>query len=120
MAQINREQLLKKPFTDFRHYPYGFSRSGDFSIVESDALTRYGFLITGLLQGELVPVGPEEQRLLQVALGTQAPESVVEKAWMKYQQRLNRPRVGSMYGRCRPVQDDYSGAGTEDDLVIEE
>ena len=55
MTTMTRESLLKRSFNDFRNYPYGFARSGDFSIRESDALTQYGCLITALLNGDYQP-----------------------------------------------------------------
>src|SRR5690554_7566298 len=123
MATINRETMLRKPFNDFRNYPYGFSRSGDFSIRASDALLHYGCLITALVAGELEATTDEDKSLLAVATGQKEPETAIEKAWMKYHNRINRPRVGSMYGRGKIVEDesDYDGAGsTEDDLVVED
>lgn len=67
MTIITRELLLKKPFNDFRNYPYGFARSGDFSIRESDALTHYGCLITAMLNGEFKPTSQEDIDLLAAA-----------------------------------------------------
>ncbi|RTE85699.1 MULTISPECIES: DUF413 domain-containing protein [Gammaproteobacteria] len=123
MATQTRELLLRKPFNDFRNYPYGFARSGDFSIRESDALLHYGCLITALLAGDVMPETQEDQALLAVAKGEKPAETDVEKAWAKYQGRINRPKVGSMYGRSKVVEDDsdYDSAGsTEDDLVVED
>lgn len=124
MAVPTRDVLLRKPFNDFRHYPYGFARSGDFSIRESDALLHYGCLITALVAGEFKPSTKEDKALLSVALGEKRAETDVEKAWAKYQGRINRPKVGSMYGRSKVVEDDsdYDGAGTAetDDLVVED
>ena len=79
MTKMTREVLLKKPFNDFRNYPYGFSRSGDFSIRESDALTHYGCLITAMLAGEFEPVLQEDIELLAACRGEQAPVTDVEK-----------------------------------------
>lgn len=121
MATVTRDVLLRKPFNDFRNYPYGFARSGDFSIRESDALLHYGWLITALLNGELAPQTEEDRNLLAVARGDQAPATAVEKAWMKYQTRINRPKVGSMYGRSKVYDDtDYSASTEDDDLVVED
>ena len=69
MATVTRDTLLRKPFNDFRNYPYGFSRSGDFSIRESDALLHYGCLITAMLNGEFKPETAEDKSLLAVAKG---------------------------------------------------
>ena len=49
MAKLTRDDLLAKTFVDPANYPYGFSRSGDFSINEAKALQQYGSLISALL-----------------------------------------------------------------------
>ena len=122
MATVTRDTLLRKPFNDFRNYPYGFSRSGDFSIRESDALLHYGCLITAMLNGEFVPETAEDKALLAVAKGEQTAETAVEKACAKYQARINRPKVGSMYGRSKVVDDDsdFDSSTADDDLVVED
>ena len=38
MSVITKEQVARKPFIDKKNYPYGFARSGDFSINESKLL----------------------------------------------------------------------------------
>jgi len=122
MATLNRELVTKKPFNDFKNYPYGFARSGDFSIRESELLAKHGSLVSALLSGELEPQSNEEQSLLQVARGEKAAESPLEKAWNKYQSRINRPKVGSMYGRSRYTDDAFEGssADLDDDIVVED
>ncbi|PTB86195.1 hypothetical protein C9940_03390 [Pseudidiomarina aestuarii] len=123
MTSMTRDQIMKKPFNDFKHYPYGFARSGDFSIRESDLLAKHGSLISALMSGELEPQSAEEQSLLAVARGEKAADSPVERAWSKYQARINRPKVGSMYGRSRYTDDAFeiSGGGSDDDdLVVED
>ncbi|MCH8493721.1 MAG: DUF413 domain-containing protein [Idiomarina sp.] len=122
MATTTRETLLRKPFNDFRNYPYGFARSGDFSIRESDALLHYGCLINAMLAGDFSPTTAEDKALLAVARGEKEAETAVEKAWAKYQARINRPKVGSMYGRSKVVDDGEFGSSstTEDDLVVED
>ena len=122
MAALTRDTLLRKPFNDFRNYPYGFARSGDFSIRESDALLHYGCLISALVAGNIEPHTDEDKALLAVAKGEQAAVTPVEKAWVKYQARINRPKVGSMYGRSKVYDDDsdYSASTEDDDLVVED
>ncbi|RUO63507.1 DUF413 domain-containing protein [Pseudidiomarina insulisalsae] len=121
MATINREQISKKAFNDFKNYPYGFARSGDFSIRESDLLQQHGSLIAALINGEIEPMSAEEQSLLAVARGEKAAESAVEKAWSKYQARINRPKVGSMYGRSRYADDSFElSVADDDDIVVED
>lgn len=124
MANANRDEIIKKPFNDFKNYPYGFARSGDFSIRESDLLSKYGSLISALVAGDLEPQNAEEQSLLAVARGEKAAESAAEKAWSKYHARINRPKVGSMYGKSRYTDDAFeisgSGGADDEDIVVED
>lgn len=119
MATINRETLLRKPYNDFKNYPYGFSRSGDFSIRESEALLQYGSLITALIAGEISATTDEDKSLLAVATGKKEAETIAEKSWVKYQKRINRPKVGSVYGRGKIVADDSDYDGADDDADLD-
>lgn len=121
MATMNRDQIIMKAFNDFKNYPYGFARSGDFSIRESELLAKHGSLIAALMSGELEPESAEEQSLLAVARGEKAADTAVEKAWSKYQARINRPKVGSMYGRSRYTDDAFEvTVSDDDDIVVED
>lgn len=131
MAKVTREQLLTRSYQDPKNYPYGFARSGDFSISESKALSQYGNLICALLDGELDCSCKEDKGLLAVALGEKAPESVAERAWSKYQMRVNRPKAGSIYGnkpnhtdekisRSSVDEDDLDDSPLDDDVVLDD
>ena len=122
MAKITRETLAKKLFSDAKNYPYGFSRSGDFSINESKALAQYGSLVAALVDGHLSPESEEETGIVEAAFGQKEPQTVVEKAWVKYQKRINRPRLGNINGSSKneSVDDtDDESADLNDDLIIE-
>ena len=49
MTTLSREKLINRPFADKKHYPYGFARSGDFSISESKLLQAHGSLFAALV-----------------------------------------------------------------------
>ena len=112
MATLSRESLLKRNFSDPKNYPYGFSRSGDFSISESRVLGQYGCLISALVDGQIDASCAEDESLMDAAFGNSAPTTVAEKAWCKYQKRINRPKLGNIYGCRRPVNDN-----SEDDII---
>jgi len=114
MAKLTRESLVARTFSDKKHYPYGFSRSGDFSIGESKALAQYGCLFAALIDGELEASTEEDKHFIAAVLGQKAPETVAEKAWIKYQKRINRPKLGSIYGSHR------TSLGDDDDVVVED
>ncbi|MFT4938917.1 MAG: hypothetical protein ACI88A_001949 [Paraglaciecola sp.] len=122
MAKLTREFLLKRAFSDPKNYPYGFSRSGDFSISESQALGQYGCLVAALLDGQLESVSEEDYGLLESAYGKKEPQTIAEKAWVKYQKRINRPKPGTIYG-TRPIAmdvDDDTESDSDDDFEIDD
>lgn len=109
-------------FSDAKHYPYGFSRSGDFSIAESKALLQYGCLIAALVDGHLLPSNDEEIGFIESALGRKKPETAPERAWLKYQSRINRPKYASIHGTTKTLiesrlNDDLVN-GIDDDVSI--
>ena len=48
----------------------------------------------------------EEQAYLESALGHRDPATPQEKAWLKYQARINRPKTASIYGSKRAAEQD--------------
>ena len=98
MNSVSREQLIKRVFSDPKNYPYGFARSGDFSINESRALSQFGALIAALVDGHIAPETDEDHGYLEAAHGQRSPENIAERAWVKYQKRINRPKAASIYG----------------------
>lgn len=116
MAKITRDSLIKRMFSDPKHYPYGFSRSGDFSIAESKALQQHGCLIAALVDGDIKAENEEEQAYVDCALGRKPPENAAQKAWIKYQNRINRPKYGSIHGTKKSTADT---SGDDDNLVLD-
>ena len=106
MSVITKEQVARKPFIDKKNYPYGFARSGDFSINESKLLQAHGSLFAALGDGKITPENDEEQAYLESALGHRDPATPQEKAWLKYQARINRPKTASIYGSKRAAEQD--------------
>ncbi len=122
MSNINRDSLLKRVFTDTKNYPYGFSRSGDFSISESKALSEYGSLIAALVDGHIKAESDDDLNYLAAAHGEIEPQNVVQRAWVKYQKRINRPKTGSIYGTRKTSSSDRNEAlvnELDDDLDLD-
>ena len=105
MKVLTKESLLRKKFSDLKNYPYGFSRSGDFSIAESKALIEYGCLIAALVDGDLVPQNDEDHGIIAAAHGLAEPTDTVQRAWLKYQKRINRPKTGSIHGTIKALNE---------------
>ena len=104
---------LNKAFQDVNNYPYGFSRSGDFSIKESQLLENNGTWLAALADGVITPETDEEQRVLSVIGGSEKPESSLEKVWIKYQSRINRPHVGALSARTVISEEDEPDSDEE-------
>jgi len=113
VLNMNSETLLKRMFSDAKHYPYGFSRSGDFSIAESKALSQYGCLIAALVDGHLLPSNDEEIGFIESAFGRKKPNTTPERAWLKYQNRIHRPKYASIHGTKKALTE----SRLDDDLV---
>jgi len=76
--------LSDRKFYDDNHFPYGFHRSGDFTITEADILVRYGYTMNQLMKGEIEPSEPEHKRLLQVIKGQEQVKYIEEAVFLKY------------------------------------
>jgi uncharacterized protein YifE (UPF0438 family) len=120
MVKLSRDSLNKRMFSDLKNYPYGFSRSGDFSISESKALAQHGCIIAALVDGQIEPQTTEDDAMLAAAFGNKEPEGAVEKAWVKYQKRINRPKLGSVYGNHRSTSvNDARDINEQEDTEVE-
>ena len=58
--------IAESPFYDDAHFPRGFSKSGNFTIVESELLTKIG------------------KRLFMLEQGLSKPENAVEKQFVQF------------------------------------
>lgn len=117
MAKLDRNALLQRSFKDPKNYPYGFARSGDFSIKESQCLQQYGSLYAALVDGELQPQNQEDHYFLATAHGDAEANTPQLKAWMKYQTRINRPKAGSFYGTHKVAVEEDSEDIVEDSSI---
>ncbi|MDT0593268.1 DUF413 domain-containing protein [Glaciecola petra] len=122
MMVLTKDSLLRKVFSDPKNYPYGFSRSGDFSIAESKALVEYGCLIAALVDGQLHPQGEEDESIIAAAHGAIEPQDTKQRAWLKYQKRINRPKTGSIHGTKKVRNEnieDHDEPSDIDDIIVD-
>ncbi|MEE4246692.1 MAG: DUF413 domain-containing protein [Kangiellaceae bacterium] len=82
-----------RPFFDPERYPYGFSRSGDFTIAESQALEQFGHYFQSLTNKSRGSMTAEEKRISDVFAGKENPATLAEKSWLKYLSKLNRKQI---------------------------
>ncbi|WP_144393125.1 DUF413 domain-containing protein [Pleionea sediminis] len=109
-----RESFLSRRFFDDQHYPYGFSRSGDFTIAEVDCLEQNGNLFRALMAGLVQNTTEEDEQFIRVVRGEVEAETLAEKTWIKYLKRSNRAPVWLTTRRI--VEDDSEFDVSDDDL----
>ena len=110
--------VAKRRFFDDRNFPKGFTRSGRFTLAEGNLLEKHGASMQELEEGQRQPVNEEEQRFLQVMRGEAEAETVYEKAWLKYKQRVQEKRkFHTVFGKKRIAdgRDDFSYVETDND-----
>ncbi|MCU7555843.1 DUF413 domain-containing protein [Alteromonas sp. ASW11-19] len=77
-------RVPQKTFIDRVKFPYGFRKSGDFSISDADLLSRFGHTLLALESGELTPESDDEKHFLAFTQGMVPAQNALEKAWQKY------------------------------------
>ncbi|WP_289028288.1 DUF413 domain-containing protein [uncultured Paraglaciecola sp.] len=80
-----------KTYLDPLNFKYGFRKSGDFSITESEILSTYGHTLLALEMGEVTPETDAEIHFVQAVTGKLEADSKLEKTWIKYV-RLSRTK----------------------------
>ncbi len=111
-------RVSQKPFIDRQHFPYGFRKSGDFSITEADFLSKYGKNLLALESGELAPVNADEEHFVAVARGEEAPVNGLEKAWVKYIKLARGKRHFYTLHSSASNQSDYDDDYVDDEFDV--
>jgi len=107
-------------FYDNKKFPRGFNKYGEFTRDEASLLHSYGHELNDLEKGEKKPDNKLQKQFLAVCRGERAAETVIEKTWMKYLDKVNRkPKVVNAFGSSTQVNEGDSmvvPADLEDDL----
>lgn len=110
--------VANRRFFDDRNFPRGFTRSGRFTLAEGNLLEKHGLAMQELEQGVRQPANDEEQRFLLVCRGEAEANTVYEKTWLKYKQRLAEKRkFHTVFSKKRIADgsDDFSYVETDAD-----
>lgn len=98
---------VTRRFFDDKNYPRGFSRHGDYTIRESQILEQFGQACIALESGERKPATAEEKHFVAVLKGEKAPETNLEKVWIKY--RTLTTKTKRIYTLSGDVTGDLGG-----------
>ena len=103
---------VERRFFDDKNYPRGFSRHGDYTMKESQALEQYGQAFKALDSGERKPVTAEEKAFVAFCKGERPAETFLEKTWDKYRSHISTTkRVYTLSGVVGTDNlDDFSAA----------
>ncbi len=93
MNKIFREQALARRFYDDDLFARGFSRSGDFSLAESELLLHYGHLCQAIERNILLNPTHEDRQLALEINGHVKPKSQLAKVWLKYRQLRQKKAI---------------------------
>jgi uncharacterized protein YifE (UPF0438 family) len=107
-----------KRFYDDKRFKRGFSKSGDFTLMESELLSLYGETMRAIDAGEIFPEGEQEKRFLLVCNQQLEPETKLEKVWMKYNALAHKRRsFHTLNSRSKSTTDNLEN---EDETFITE
>ncbi len=99
-----------RKFYDDQNFPYGFNRSGDFTLSQAERLQAYGHAYQELASAKRQPQTTEEQDFVRFCLGDKQPETEHERTWNKYISLINRPRQYHSVG----LHPNYVSSGFDD------
>lgn len=101
--ELNEKSFItSRKFYDDKNYPRGMSRSGDYSINEVTILEKYGIALIELSSGTRDPITDEEKHFVGVCQGELNAETAIERAWLKYQNKVLTPKqFHTLFGRSK-------------------
>ncbi|NRB40575.1 MAG: DUF413 domain-containing protein [Pseudomonadales bacterium] len=88
-------------FRDNKHFPVGFSRSGEFTLQQSEILEQYGSILQELEEGELKAKTREQKHFMAVCSGKKGADTLLEKAWLKYRTLTHDEACVSAFGQLK-------------------
>ena len=115
---MNGSFATNRRFSDDKHFPRGFSRSGIFTIKEAQVIEQYGCAFKELDEQLREPKDDTETRFVAVCRGEAKAQSLEEKVWLKFKQRISRRRFYSLVSSPKVLATDDEGSS--DDLVLED
>ncbi|MDO2947293.1 DUF413 domain-containing protein [Aeromonas simiae] len=82
-----------KRFNDFKHFPRGLRRSGEFTVAEADSLEKFGTTMLALYQGAMEPRDEVEAAFIAQVKSGEAGGNPHAKVWFKYLKVIGPKRV---------------------------
>ncbi|WP_042012042.1 DUF413 domain-containing protein [Aeromonas fluvialis] len=102
-----------KRFNDFKHFPRGLRRSGEFTVAEADSLEKYGTAMLALYQGTQTPRDDVESAFVEQVKSGAAGANPHAKVWFKYLKVIGPKRVHRLCTVAGGANEEASGGGFE-------
>jgi uncharacterized protein YifE (UPF0438 family) len=112
--QLNDAFKSDKRFRDPKNFPYGFARSGEFTREQAQLIEIYGHAYIELASGAREPACEQEQAFMEFCNGNKDAESLHERTWKRYQDKVNRKINCYTLASISDVTDDDT-SGDDDD-----
>jgi uncharacterized protein YifE (UPF0438 family) len=100
-------------FYDDKNFPYGFSRSGIFSIAEAELLSQVGSRLFSLEQGIATAENQVEDNFVKVCQGEHEATTRVELLWQKYKKHTGKKSLTTL-GSKPDIHNDEIEDGSDD------
>ncbi len=99
-----------KRFNDFKHFPRGLRRSGEFTVAEADSLEKYGTVMLALYQGNQAPRDEVESAFIEQVKSGAAGSNPHAKVWFKYLKVIGPKRVHRLCTVAGGANEDMGGS----------
>ena len=102
ISVLRQAFVSQRQFYDDKNFPRGFSRSGNFTLLEASILEQHGIILSGLYNKTLIPQNEIQEQFLKVINGESAVSNAIERAWLKYLKITTcKTKFHTLFGRSK-------------------
>ena len=91
-------------FEDKVNFPYGFKKSGDFTIEQARMLELNGHAYAELAEGGRKPRGETEREFVEFCQGRKEAQTLHERVWQRYQAKVHSCSYAISFNKKRSCQ----------------
>ena len=112
ISLLRQAFVSQRQFYDDQNFPRGFSRSGNFTLLEASILEQHGVVLKGLYNKTLAPQNTLQEQFVDVVCGSKEPTNPIEKAWVKYLKLTTcKTKFHTLFGRSKISFKNFIGVG---------
>ncbi|AUL73708.1 hypothetical protein ATS72_008955 [Pseudoalteromonas sp. 13-15] len=102
ISLLRQAFVSQRQFYDDQNFPRGFSRSGNFTLLEASILEQHGIVLKGLYSKAIEPQNEYQENFVAVVTGSQEPTNPIERAWLKYLKLTTcKTKFHTLFGRSK-------------------